>query len=162
MLNTTEINEIALSLLPAMRNMLVRLCACPADVDDAVQDGYLHLVEYALANYKAGNIEAFALSAVKRRYLNWLRNHPQSRTQGFAAENGADSLPDSMDILALAIESQALSRAMGRLSELEQSLCKAYMLGHGWSEAADAIGISRVQATRLKASIQRKLAYQAA
>jgi len=162
MLNANETNEIAISLLPDMRNMFTRLCACDADVDDAVQDGYLHLVEYALPHYKAGNVRAFALSAVKRRFLNWCRNHPQSRTHAYAAENGADAFAADTDMLALAIEAQALTRAMSRLSELEQSLCQAYMLGHGWSEAADAIGISRVQGTRLKASIQRKLAYQAA
>jgi len=141
-----------------MRSMFKRMCHCEADVDDAVQDGYLHLVTYALPQFQAGNVGAFALSAVKRRFLNWRRNHAQSRTSGYAAENGADAFAGDADMLALAIESQALEQALGCLSDIEQALCQAYMLGHGWSEAGDAIGISRVRATRLKASIQSKVA----
>lgn len=158
MLNTNEMNKIALRLMPVMRGMFAKLCPCEADIDDAVQDGYLFLVSYCLPRWTGvGSVDTFALQGVKRRYYNDRKAHRNSKRESFPEADSEVYDDGSANARLRCIEAQWLTDALKYLTGRERALCEAFQLHGEWRLAADEIGVSAVMACRMKMRIKEQL-----
>lgn len=164
MLNATEIDAHAEALLPAMQAMYRKLCSNPADVKDRLHDGYIYLKTYCLPAYKGGStVKVFALQSLRRHYIDWTRNHNQSKTGAFPVDEDGNGGPDALPakpvcVVAALIETQRLDNALALLSAHEIALCAAFVVHGDWNAAAAAIGVNSVKACRMLKKIRGKLA----
>lgn len=162
-MSNTKHAEIALSLLPAMRGMFAKLCHSEADLDDATQDGYLHLVEYVLPKWRGeGNVKTFALTAVKRKFFNRQalmvnRRRAVAIDKDGIISDGTNGLVDSHDAYGRAIEAQWLSEAMSVLTGDEKRFLALVVELGQLARVAVVLGVSRPTATRMRAKIRVKM-----
>jgi RNA polymerase sigma factor (sigma-70 family) len=159
--NATDLNKAALSLMPAVRNLLATMGARGESLDDACQDAFVLLVSYVLPKYDGrGKLSTHALSMVKKRYIG-------SRTQGAARfeSTSADAAmavdmaecPHGISVFERAIEAQNIRAEMEALSDRERALLMAFQESESWGEAGRAIGVSNATVSRMRASIKAKL-----
>jgi len=132
-----------------------------------LHSGYVYLTTYCLPAYKGGStVRTFALQSLRRHYIDWTRNHNQSRTGAFPVDEdgngGPDTLPSNdIGLVARAIEAGRLDAALALLSTHEKALCEAFVLHGEWNRAAAEIGVSGVKASRMLKKIRAKLASKA-
>ena len=165
MLDTKQINATALSLRSEVRSMLGSLGARKDDLDDACQDAFVLLVSYILPRYRAehGKLETYALSMVRKRWLNSRTRKWSAREETAMRDDGTSVLddeacPHGFAVFERAIEAQHIRVAMERLSERERALLAAFEGCKTWKEAGEAIGVSEATVSRLRAGIREKMA----
>ena len=161
MLNTKH-TETALSLMPAMRGMFAKMGLRQDQIEDASQDGFVFLVTYALPKWEGkGSIYTFALTSVKRRWIDSARLHdnrgskraffPSENSEWgtdlseYIADNGASDRAENSLWLAAAVEC---------LSNADLRILAAVARNGSWRDAAGELGISTATASRAKARIR--------
>lgn len=161
MLNANEINKAALAAIPALRRVF-RGMGLPADqVDDALQDAYIHLVTKALPRWRGdGSLTSFIRTAAKRRWIDTRRTtaHRVSKLkQSIPSERedvGSDLTEQIIDrdatlAVSRVVELAALNKAMAALDGRERALVEAYRQTGELKAAAELAGMSPATATRV-------------
>jgi len=164
MLNENEIIQATLDVMPALRAMFAKFGLPDDQIDDAVQNGCMHLITYALPRWRGdGSLHTFCLQSVKRRWLD------ETRSSAYKARRKqAKPLPDGTEPLSLiadestwaaaerAVEAHWIRQILRRLTGREKALCLAYQRTGSWRLAGDAIGVSMPTVSRIKERIRAK------
>jgi RNA polymerase sigma factor (sigma-70 family) len=159
MLNTNAINRTALDLIPAIRQVYLRMGLRDGGLDDAVQNAFIHLTTYALPRWDSskGEVKSYALRMAKNLRIDALRRESRrSAVRGAVVPVEAVSESDLLR-QARSVAVERLTTAVSALTSEDREIVKAYLRTGTWAAAADELGMSPATMSRAKARIVNQL-----